>query len=111
MKGKLLSALFAILLLTIIFSGCSESDKPEEEEGIMVYGSGMSHGDSPQNGIIDKGDVVYSAEVSNKNEIISWALGKSIDYEKYGDYGDVILFDAVNDDKWQIVRRAMCWIE
>jgi len=109
MKKQLLIIGITMMLIAVSLGGCLESNM--QEEGIVVLGNGMSHGDSPQNGIIDKGDIVYYGEISNKSDIITWVQGITIDYEKYGDYGDVILFNAMNDSSMQIIHRAMCWME
>jgi len=110
MKKKSIIFIITLVLLAVGLSGCLDSNT-HEEEGIVVLGDGMSHGDSPQEGIIDKGDIVFYSEITNKSEIITWMQGKSLDYKKYGDYGDVILFKAMNDINTQIVHRAMCWVE
>jgi signal peptidase len=47
--------------------------------------------------------------ISDKNEIITCAFGKSIDYKKYGDYGDVIIYKNVSNE--YIAHRTMCWVE
>jgi len=110
MKKEVILLGITLVLLAISFCGCLDSDT-SEEDGIVILGDGMSHGDSPQDGIIDKGDIVFYNEISNKSEIITWVQGGVIDYEKYGDYGDVILFNSMNDSTMQIVHRAMCWVE
>ena len=112
MKKQLLIFGIKLLLFAVVFTGCTENkENLSEEGGIVVESNSMSHGESSQIGIIDKGDIVYYSEIINKSEITTWAQGISIDYEKYGDYGDVILFKAMNDDNLQIVHRAMCWVE
>ena len=98
-----LTIVMALILLLVAFSGCTESDK-----FYYMKSDGMSHGER-QEGIIDKGDFVLCEEISGKSEIITWAFGKSIDYKKYGDYGDVIIYKNVS--KEYILHRAMCWVE
>ena len=101
-----------VIFIVVRLSGCFENEKNTSEEyGVVVETSSMGHGDSSENGIIDKGDIVFYAEISNKSEIITWAQGESISYKKYGDYGDVILFKSMNDSNMQILHRAMCWVE
>jgi signal peptidase I len=67
----------------------------------------MSHGER-QNGIIDKGDFLLCEEINDKNAVITWAFGKTIDYKKYGDYGDVIIYRS---ESINYVCRIMCWVE
>ena len=110
MKKEMVPVIIIFWLFAIALSGCFESET-QEEGGIEILSDGMSHGDSPQQGIIDKGDIVFYSEITNKSEIITWIQGKPIDYKKYGNYGDVILFKAMNDINTQIVHRAICWVE
>jgi signal peptidase I len=102
---KKISILVVIFILTSVglLSGCTESDRI-----YYVKSDGMSHG-KRQDGIIDKGDFLICKEISGKNEVITWAFGKTIDYKKYGDYGDVILYK--NQSNEYIGHRAMCWVE
>jgi len=107
MKKQLIIIGATVIFVVVGISGCFENEGDiSEEEGIVVLTDSMSHGDSPQNGIIDKGDIVYYREISNISEIITWTQGQSIDYKKYGDYGDVILFNPGS-----ILHRAICWVE
>ena len=110
---KIAILLIGLMMIGVGFlSGCTEnSENLPENNGIFVDSDSMSHVEFSQTGIIDKGDIVYYSKISNKSEIITWTLGRSIKYTKYGYYGDVILFNSMNDSSNQIVDRAMCWIE
>ena len=98
-----LTIMMSLILLLVAFSGCTESDRI-----YYIESDGMSHGER-QDGIIDKGDFIICEEISDKNEIITWAFGKTINYKKYGDYGDVIIYK--NESKKYIAHRTMCWVE
>jgi signal peptidase I len=99
----ILSIVIVLILLLVAFSGCTESDM-----FFYVESDCMSHGER-QEGIIDKGDFILCEEISDKNELITWVFGKSIDYKKYGDYGDVIVYKNESDKR--IISRIMCWVE
>lgn len=112
MKKQLLIIGIMLFLFAIFLTACTENKKNlSEENGIIVESNSMSHGESSQIGIIDEGDIVQYSEISNKSEIITWAYGRLMHYKKYGDYGDVLLFNSMNDSNKQIFHRAMCWIE
>jgi signal peptidase len=102
-KQMFIPIIIVMLFLVAIFSGCAESDRLYYMES-----SSMSHGER-QNGIIDRGDFIICEDISNKNEIITWAFGKTIEYRKYGDYGDVIIYKI--ETETYICHRIMCWVE
>jgi signal peptidase I len=103
MKKLPILVVVTILISVGFLSGCTESDM-----FFYMISDCMSHGER-QDGIIDKGDFLLCEEISNKNETITWAFGKTFDYKKYGDYGDAIIYK--NESKENIVSRTMCWVE
>lgn len=82
------------------------------DNSFTVPSGSMSHSDEPQDGIIDKGEVVYYKAVRGRGEIVTYWEGKKTGYKRYGDYGDVILYSSMgNDSRTPIVHRVMCWVE
>lgn len=67
-------------------------------------------------GTIDTGDLVLVKEV-DEEDIITYLEGKKIGYEKYGDYGDVIVYYKNNLREYEgvsttpVIHRVMCWID
>lgn len=112
MKKILKLAILAIVILLIsVFFILISQEVDYFENKITVETNSMSHGDK-QDGIMDLGDIVLYSNVTEDNKIITWAEGKTINYEKWGNYGDVIVYYPYNDSELDvIIHRAMCWIE
>jgi signal peptidase I len=109
MKKQLIIIGIILFLFAVFLTACIEEKKIFlEENEILIENNSMSHGESSEIGVIDKGDIVQYNEINNRSEIITWAYGRLMHYKNYGDYGDVIVFNCMNN---QIVHRAMCLVE
>ena len=81
MKKILKLAILAIVILLIsVFFILISQEVDYFENKIAVETNSMSHGDK-QDGIIDLGDIVLYSNVTKDNKIITWAEGKTINYE------------------------------
>ena len=61
---------------------------------------------------IKNGDKLVYNQVNEKNDIVTWVDGKNIDYKKFSDYGDVIIYQSYGDKNFDyIVHRAMAWVK
>jgi len=81
-------------------------------ETIVQESNSMSHGKESSPEALDKGEVVEIIKVNSKNDIITYTKGKEKDYKKFGDYGDVIVFNKNGDNKGSsVIHRAVIWIE
>jgi len=71
------------------------------------------HEDEPfgRFGTIDAGDMVFLVKTNKKSDIVTF-IDKDTDNFFYGKYGDVIIYRPYgNEEKDQIIHRAMCWVE
>ncbi|MDI6888531.1 MAG: signal peptidase I [Methanocellales archaeon] len=58
-----------------------------------------------------RGDVVFIQGISRTN-IITYRVGKEINYTSFGDYGDVIVYRPDgNPNVMPIIHRAMYWVD
>ena len=75
---------------------------------MAVESRSMQHSDnSSAIGIIDTGDVVVVSALQDSGRVRTY-LGSMLDgYHKFGEYGDVIVYQAPNEDV-PIVHRAFC---
>ena len=80
---------------------------------VAIESGSMMHEDEPfgRLGTIDAGDMVFLVKVNSRSDIVTNAARDSYNYH-YGDYGDVIVYRPYGDeDKDQIIHRAMCWVD
>ena len=76
---------------------------------VVVESGSMQHGDNSSIGIIDTGDIVLIKAVSDTLDIITYVEGRAEDYNTYGDYGDVIIYERSYGAP--IIHRAMVYLE
>lgn len=69
---------------------------------------------------MERGDLVYVMEADrfpgdgshSETGVVTAQRGQSTGYEKFGDYGDVIVFEPNgNERRTPIIHRAMLWVE
>jgi signal peptidase len=80
---------------------------------VAIESGSMMHLDEPfgRYGTIDAGDMVLLVKVNNKNDIVPYSEKNSDEYH-YQKYGDVIIYKPLgNEERDQIIHRAMCWVE
>ncbi len=78
---------------------------------VVIESGSMMHSEESQIGVIDPGDIVLVQE-SDKEDIITYVEGKATGYRKYGQYGDVIIFEPDGDTReTPIIHRAVLYLE
>ena len=78
---------------------------------VVVESGSMQHSDDRSYiGVIDTGDIVLSKETSF-SDITTYVEGRSTGYQKYGDYGDVIIYRPMGKDTTPIIHRAVLYLE
>jgi len=82
---------------------------------VVIESSSMSHDDaSPpmsQLGIIDTGDIVV-VKKADRDDIVTYVEGMGDGYKKYGQYGDVIIYRPMgNDKRTPIIHRPLVYIK
>lgn len=115
--GIAIGSVALVFLLTFVYSGnwppmvVIESGSMEHDDNPLYPEPGYTH-----LGIIDTGDLVVVKD-SEKSEIVTYLEGKKTGYEKYGDYGDVIVYykNGIREKEGQpvtpVIHRAMAWVE
>jgi len=115
--GIAIGSVALVFLLTFAYSGnwppmvVIESGSMEHDDNPLYPEPGYTH-----LGIIDTGDLVVVKD-SEKSEIVTYLEGKKTGYEKYGDYGDVIVYYKNGIREWKgqpvtpVIHRAMAWVE
>ncbi|BAB59364.1 signal sequence peptidase [Thermoplasma volcanium GSS1] len=75
----------------------------------VVESESMEHGSSWEPGVINTGDIVLLKKVNDPlNNIVTYVDGRSIGFKTYGEYGDVILYNAPDGEI--IIHRAMFYL-
>jgi len=69
-----------------------------------VESGSMRHSDDSRLGVIDTGDMVLVRDPS-KIGIITYVEGHEIGYKKFGDFGDVLIYERQNDTP--VIHRAL----
>lgn len=106
---KLLSApLIALLFIVAIVVGVSVYSGIFPPASVVESGS-MQHSDNWQYGVINTGDIVIVKKVASpEHDITTYVQGRSANFSTYGDYGNVILYDASNG--MVVIHRAIFYL-
>ena len=90
--GSALLVVIAVFMLTWIYTGnwppmvVIESGSMEHDDNPLYPEPGFTH-----IGAIDTGDLVL-VKSAGRDDIVTYLAGKQQGYERYGDYGDVIIY-------------------
>lgn len=115
--GIAVGSVLLVFLLTFAYSGnwppmvVIESGSMEHDNHTNYEEPGYAH-----LGIIDTGDLVIVKE-AGKSDIVTYLEGKKTGYEKYGDYGDVIVYykNGIKEHQGSkvtpVIHRAMAWVD
>ena len=115
--GIAIGCVVLVFLLTFAYSGnwppmvVIESGSMEHDNNSLYAEPGYAH-----LGTIDTGDLVIVKE-ARKTDIVTYLEGKDTGYEKYGDYGDVIVYykNGIREKDGQpvtpVIHRAMFWVD
>ena len=132
--GSALAVVSAVFMLTWAYTGnwppmvVIESGSMEHDDNPLYPEPGFTH-----IGTIDTGDLVL-VKSAERSDIVTYLAGKQQGYERYGDYGDVIIYyknglrgvcsagaslDEAEcnrqDGEWPpatpVIHRAMAWVE
>ncbi len=78
---------------------------------VVIESGSMMHSEESQIGVIDPGDIVLVQE-SDKEDITTYVEGRATGYRKYGEYGDVIIFEPDGDTgETPIIHRVVLYLE
>ena len=115
--GIAIGSVVVVFLLTFAYSGnwppmvVIESGSMEHDNNSLYAEPGYTH-----LGTIDTGDLVIVKD-AGKKDIVTYLEGKNTGYEKYGDYGDVIVYykNGIREKDGQpvtpVIHRAMFWVD
>jgi signal peptidase I len=82
------------------------------KERVLVESSSMMHGDAPERGVLDTGDLAQVIEYSSEDDIVTYFEGRERDYKTAGDYGDVIIYWRNGDESTTpVIHRVILWLE
>lgn len=103
----LTAAVFAILLGGLLAYARTWPPLATITSDSMAHGEGESAA-----GTLDTGDVVAVQAVSTRSDVVTYLEGRAAGYRTYGDFGDVIVFDAPGEPAGSTyVHRAMAFVE
>ncbi len=101
-------AFIVVLIIVIAIYGYTRTWPPV----VVVESGSMQHSsDQSSLGVIDTGDIVMVKQVSSTNDITPWSIGKGKDYETYGEYGDVIIYDKNGEGGTPVIHRAIVFLQ
>ena len=115
--GIAIGSVVVVFMLTFVYSGnwppmvVIESGSMEHDNNSLYAEPGYTH-----LGTIDTGDLVIVKE-AGKKDIVTYLEGKNTGYEKYGDYGDVIVYykNGIREKDGlpvtPVIHRAMFWVD
>ena len=80
---------------------------------VVVETGSMEHSDDTSYvGVIDTGDMVFIEEVTYRSDITTYVEGRATGYERFGDYGDVVVYRKNGGmTATPVIHRTMLWIE
>ncbi len=80
---------------------------------VVVESESMQHSnDFSSVGVIDTGDLTFVRTLERADGVVTWVEGRERGYERYGDFGDVIIYHKNGiTETTPIIHRALVWIE
>ncbi len=77
----------------------------------VIESDSMQHGTTDQVGLINTGDLVLAERV-NASQITTYVVGSGEGYQTYGEYGDVILYEANGGSGGApIIHRTLVYVD
>lgn len=108
----LLMDLLAVLIVLLLIFASLYTYLGRYPFVVVVKSGSMMHGDDSAVGIIDTGDLVFVKAVDGREDVITYVEGEKRGYERFGSYGDVIIYKRNGDNSTiPIIHRAVVWIE
>ncbi len=99
------------LVLVMIILGSLYAFSGRWPPMVVIETGSMMHSEESQIGTIDPGDIVIVQE-TEREDITTYVEGRNEDYSKYGQYGDVIVFDRDGDgEETPIIHRALLYLK
>jgi len=106
-KHAAIVVIAAVVVMAAIFIGVSVASGVSPPQTVVESGS-MQHGQRSHIGTIDTGDMVILKN-KNKLEIRSYVDGYNTGYERFGSYGDVIIYNRTVGNP--VIHRAILWLD
>ncbi len=106
-KDSMKDLLISIIIVAVIFLSLYAYTQNWPPIVIVESGS-MQHGESSHIGIIDTGDIVLVKKIYSEEDVVTYVEGRMSGYERYGDYGDVIIY---NYQGKSIIHRAIVYLK
>lgn len=109
MDMKVLSApIIAIIVIIVAFAGVTVYSGIFPPASVVESGS-MQHSNNWEFGVINTGDIVLVKKVSDpQKNIVTYVEGRQSNVSTYGDYGNVVLYNAPNN--LVVIHRAMFYL-
>lgn len=107
-KEAIIVAVVAVLIVTGGFVALFTYSGMSTPLTVVESGSMQHSPDRSSVGIIDTGDLVVMRDPS-KTSITTFVEGYSSGYQKFGDYGDVIIYNRPNANP--VIHRAIVWLD
>lgn len=107
-KQSLVVIAVAFVIIATAFFGLYNASGVNPPQTVVESNS-MQHGPVSNFGVIDTGDMVI-IKSKEKTEIVSYVEGYVSDYQTFGMYGNVIIYDrgpAINP----VIHRAILWLD
>ncbi len=106
---KVLSApIIAIIVIIVAFAGITVYSGIFPPASVVESGS-MQHSNNWQFGVINTGDIVLVKKIDNpQKNIVTYVEGRQTGFSTYGDYGNVILYNAPHN--LVVIHRAMFYL-
>ena len=99
----------AVATVGIVFSGMFVYSGVWPPFSVVESGS-MQHSDRAELGIIDTGDMVIVRTMDKDDTIVSYVEGYSSGYSRFGEYGDVIVYER-GGGKNPVIHRPIIWLD
>ena len=99
----------AVSVVGLVFSGMYAYSGVWPPFSVVESGS-MQHSDRAELGIIDTGDMVVVRTLDKDDTIVSYVEGYSSGYSRFGEYGDVIVYER-GGGKNPVIHRPIVWLE
>jgi len=108
-KHTLIAIAAVFVVIAVVFIGVFLASGFSTPQTTVVESESMQHGVGSQIGVIDTADMIILKD-KNKTPIQTFVDGYISGYKKFGNYGDVIVYDrgpGINP----VIHRAILWLD
>jgi hypothetical protein len=108
-RDTIIVVIVAMATVGVAFSGMFVYSGVWPPFSVVESGS-MQHSERSELGIIDTGDMVIVRTMDKNDTVVSYVEGYVKDYSRFGEYGDVIIYER-GGGRNPVIHRPIVWLD